>query len=273
MPLESGTYIDDLVAANPVGATDTIKFGDDHIRLLKSTLQATFPNMGGAAWRVQAKSSGYTVLAADQMTVLNCTAGLTLALTAAATLANGHMFVVIANGGDVVIDPDSAETVDGAATLTVYDGATATVFCTGTEFLTVSRGPSSIVPQVVAEAGTNTVGYIWTAERVKQAIAALVVSGRTVVEKADTDSPYSAASNDLVACDVSAGVLVIVLPATGNLDIADVSNNAFGFNIEVQPPSGEQIMGGGADVSFFININNFSGTFYRLSTGDWRVSE
>lgn len=45
--LETGTYISDLVATNPT-ATDQRSQGDDHIRLIKSTLQATFPNITGA---------------------------------------------------------------------------------------------------------------------------------------------------------------------------------------------------------------------------------
>lgn len=44
MALETGSYISDLVATNPVG-TDNRLQGDDHIRLLKATLQATFPSL------------------------------------------------------------------------------------------------------------------------------------------------------------------------------------------------------------------------------------
>ena len=47
MALETATYIDDLVATNPV-ATDGLSQADDHIRLIKSTLKATFPNITGA---------------------------------------------------------------------------------------------------------------------------------------------------------------------------------------------------------------------------------
>ena len=43
MGLETGTYVSDLVTANPP-TTDSKQQGDDHIRLLKSVLQATFPN-------------------------------------------------------------------------------------------------------------------------------------------------------------------------------------------------------------------------------------
>jgi microcystin-dependent protein len=47
MALESATYINGLVPANPLGS-DAIAFADDHIRLIKSTLKATFPNLSGA---------------------------------------------------------------------------------------------------------------------------------------------------------------------------------------------------------------------------------
>lgn len=45
MPLESATYIAQLVATNPI-TTDEISQGDDHLRLIKSTLQTQFPNLG-----------------------------------------------------------------------------------------------------------------------------------------------------------------------------------------------------------------------------------
>jgi len=47
MGLEAATYIDDLNSANPDGA-DGKSQGDDHIRLIKAVLLATFPNITGA---------------------------------------------------------------------------------------------------------------------------------------------------------------------------------------------------------------------------------
>jgi len=47
MGLETGTYIDSLNTSNP-GATDSVAQGDDHIRLVKSTIKNTFPNVTGA---------------------------------------------------------------------------------------------------------------------------------------------------------------------------------------------------------------------------------
>ena len=47
MGLESGTYIDSLNSSNPA-AGDAVNEGDDHLRLIKSTVKATFPNVSGA---------------------------------------------------------------------------------------------------------------------------------------------------------------------------------------------------------------------------------
>jgi hypothetical protein len=47
MALESTTYINGLVATNPAG-TDARSQGDDHIRMVKSAVKATFPNIAGA---------------------------------------------------------------------------------------------------------------------------------------------------------------------------------------------------------------------------------
>jgi microcystin-dependent protein len=47
MALESATYIDGLVATNPV-STDPLSSADDHMRLIKSTILASFPSISGA---------------------------------------------------------------------------------------------------------------------------------------------------------------------------------------------------------------------------------
>jgi hypothetical protein len=43
MALESASFISQLVPTNPVGATDKVDRGDDHLRMVKAVLQATFP--------------------------------------------------------------------------------------------------------------------------------------------------------------------------------------------------------------------------------------
>jgi microcystin-dependent protein len=46
MALESATYINGLVPTNPLGS-DALAFADDHLRLIKSTIKNTFPNITG----------------------------------------------------------------------------------------------------------------------------------------------------------------------------------------------------------------------------------
>jgi len=65
MGLETGTYISDLNASNPVGATDPKSQGDDHIRLIKSTILATFPNVTGAMTKTHAELNDVAELSAD----------------------------------------------------------------------------------------------------------------------------------------------------------------------------------------------------------------
>jgi len=53
MALENGTYVNSLVPANPA-STDGLAQADDHIRLIKSTLKNTFPNLTGPVTATQA---------------------------------------------------------------------------------------------------------------------------------------------------------------------------------------------------------------------------
>lgn len=64
---ESATYIADLDATLPAAATSPIS-ADDHIRLLKSVLRASFPNISGAVTASDAElniADGLTVTAAE----------------------------------------------------------------------------------------------------------------------------------------------------------------------------------------------------------------
>jgi hypothetical protein len=81
-----------------------------------------------------AKSGDYTALASDDNAVHRFTATATLTLTPAATLGTNWHYVVIADGGDVTIDPNGAETINGAATLRVPDGSRANIICSGSAF-------------------------------------------------------------------------------------------------------------------------------------------
>lgn len=73
MSLEAGTYVSDLDSANPPG-TDQKKQGDDHLRLIKSVLKATFPN-ADRAWRMPefaTKSGTGSMATTDENKTLLC---------------------------------------------------------------------------------------------------------------------------------------------------------------------------------------------------------
>lgn len=80
------------------------------------------------------KSAGYTAVANDNNAVIRFSAAATLSLTAAATLGSGWHAWVMADGGAVVIDPNSSETINGATTITIPDGYSTLVICDGTNF-------------------------------------------------------------------------------------------------------------------------------------------
>ncbi len=82
------------------------------------------------------KSAAYTAVAADRSKVIRGTATMTLDLTAAVTLGDGWFVRVIAAGGDVTVDPNGSETIDGATTLVIEDGESAFIACNGTAFFT-----------------------------------------------------------------------------------------------------------------------------------------
>lgn len=151
MGLETGTYINDLVETNPLGS-DSRAEGDNHLRLIKAVIKATFPGMAGAAWRVQPKSAGYTAVLNDNMTVIVGTATLTLALTAAATLGNGWCILVIADGATITVDPNGAETINGVTTLSVPDDEFVLLYCTGSTFYGIRGSVNGLADGAVTSA-------------------------------------------------------------------------------------------------------------------------
>lgn len=95
MALEAGDgFISGLVVTNPVNATDQVAQGDDHIRLIKTALKGTFPNLTGAMTATQAELNildGATLSTAE----LNILDGVTLTasqINDAARQSNGNIF-------------------------------------------------------------------------------------------------------------------------------------------------------------------------------------
>lgn len=100
-----------------------------------------------------AKSGDYTSLASDDNAVHRFTAAATLTLTAAATLGANWHYCIIADGGDLTIDPNGAETIDGAATLVLKDGYSVEIICSGAAFFT-----NKLFARIQSKADSSAVG-------------------------------------------------------------------------------------------------------------------
>jgi hypothetical protein len=143
MGLETGTYINSLNASNPVG-TDAKSAGDDHIRLVKSTIKNTFPNVAGAVTPTHTElnyvdgvtSAIQTQLDAKQTTNANITAeaGLTGAANKLAYytgagakaltdfLAWGRTFLAAANVADARTALGAQETLVSGTNIKTVNG-------------------------------------------------------------------------------------------------------------------------------------------------------
>lgn len=127
-------------AINGIGiqGSSTIKNGDDAMRQLMA-------DQASAITRHVTKAIGtYTAVKADYNQLWRATGAVTLNLTAAATLTDGWGLWVKADGGAVTVDPNGAETINGAATLSLPDGFSAFIVCTGTAFFAVVFGNGEV---------------------------------------------------------------------------------------------------------------------------------
>jgi hypothetical protein len=139
MALETGTYIDSLNAANPA-ATDALSQADEHLRLLKSTIKATFPNVTGAVTATQADLNTKPAITSD---------GSTPSLASGISAAEVKTLVGIT---------DPAITTDGS-TPSLASGITAAQVVT---LLGVSLYPvGSVYTSVVATSPATHFGGTW----------------------------------------------------------------------------------------------------------------
>lgn len=109
MALETGSFISDLNASNPQ-STDSVAQADDHIRLIKSTVKATFPNVTGAVTKTHTQLNNTVDKGGDTMTGLLTLSGAPSSNLHAAT----KLYVDTAAAGKV----DTTRTVTAGTGLT-----------------------------------------------------------------------------------------------------------------------------------------------------------
>lgn len=134
---ESGTWRSFQYGAS-ASAADAANLAGLGIKAIATTLNQSMP--------VSSFSSNYTAGVSDRSKAYVWTGGAgTLSLTAAPTLGN-DWFLQIRNGGtgDLTVDPNSSETINGVATLTLSPGDSCIIITDGTQFWTIGFGQSAI---------------------------------------------------------------------------------------------------------------------------------
>lgn len=123
MSLEVASFIGSLVATNPV-SSDARAEGDDHLRLIKTALQGSFPT-STKAWynpNYSAKTANYTVLSTDMNKTISFDATAGNVVPTLPSLAAGDAgwmvdIVKIDSSVNTVIVTPASGTINGASTI------------------------------------------------------------------------------------------------------------------------------------------------------------
>jgi len=107
------------------------------------------------------KTSTTALGLADKTKLIDATSGtFTISFAAAATLGNGWFCYIRNSGtGNITLDPNSTETIDGLTTFVMYPGETRLVQCTGTALFSVVLSGFAITYSSGATTFTKPPGY------------------------------------------------------------------------------------------------------------------
>ena len=141
MALETGTYINDLVTTNPVGASDPVSDGDGHFRLVKSVLKTTLPNADKAfdlaGLSTFASITGNVTLVAGDFYYLEPVSRITAAAVVTLPALSGVVVgkrraFLVATTGAVSFARAGTDTIEGATSLTAQNGDRLALYSDGT---------------------------------------------------------------------------------------------------------------------------------------------
>lgn len=108
MPLESAIFVNNLVSSNPISG-DGVSEGDDHIRLMKAVLLASFPNISGAM------TPTHTIVNGLDGRVTSAEGSITSLLASVGILSNDFkQSCLVATTGNITLSGE--QTIDGVAT-------------------------------------------------------------------------------------------------------------------------------------------------------------
>jgi hypothetical protein len=236
MALETGTYISDLNVLNPV-ATDPKAQGDDHLRLIKSTVKNTFPQLTGP---VNANQAEINRLVGITSPVVGTTETQTLT-NKTVSLTSNTLTGTTAEFNAALSDGDFA-TLAGTQTLTNK---------------TISGASNTITQD-----GTNAVGFLAVPQNSKSAAYTLVLAdaGKHILHpSADTTArTFTIPANSSVAFPVGTAVSFINQNGAGTITISITTDTM-------------RLAGAGTTGSRTLAANGIA-TAVKITTTEWIIS-
>ena len=142
MTIETATFLAALDSTKPLN-TDLVSEGDDHLRLLKAVLQATFPGRGVGEKAPLSRIAPFAP-GLSEISALFVANGATQAdLPAVSGLPGGTHYWFWAADNDLLLTTLDTALINGGATLTLEQGTGACVFCTGSGWAAIGLGGGS----------------------------------------------------------------------------------------------------------------------------------
>jgi len=202
--LESGTYINSLVVTNPT-SSDLASQGDDHLRLLKSTIKSTFPNLTGAVTPTQVELNyvdGVTSALQTQIDAKLASSG----YTAADVLTK----LLTVDGPGSLLD---ADTIDGVSSASFLSSASYTAADVLAKLITVDGSGSGLDADLLD--GQSSAFYL-SATNINAGTLAVARGGTGVGTSTGTGNTVLSASPTLTGTVTAATVAATTLTQGGS---------------------------------------------------------
>ena len=202
MTVESATYISDLNSSYPAG-TDAKSEGDNHIRLIKSTVKATFPNVNGA---VSATDEELNYVDVTTLGTMQASKAVTADASNEVTVPSGGV-VNFASGAELQIG--GTVVTSTAAELNLLDGKT----WVGPQLMTAASASSTAVDFTSIPAGVKRItvmmsGVSPTGTSASSVLVQIGTGGLPEATGYDSQSAYLQDASEVDVLDATTGFVV-----------------------------------------------------------------
>ena len=227
MALETGTYISDLNVSNPAN-TDGVTQADDHLRLIKSTVKATFPNITGAVTPTQADLNKLTSAGNPQFSTieLGAASDTTLSRVSAGVIAVEGVAVPL----NSITNTHTAQQIElgHASDTTITRSAAGVLAVEGGVIPKENRANTFSVGQLISTGASQALLSLQANAAVAKTIQFLTgANSRWVVSsEATAESGSDAGSNFIINSYNDAGAYLStpfqIIRSTGNVGIGKI---------------------------------------------------